>query len=385
MTGRRRRFERALNELDAQGISIDECVEHYAADDPELASTLRLAAAVRAARPLGDLQPMRLRVETALLAGMNGLRAEDGTATQPGRHAQLSQAHAGKSGYARLVSSRTRIGLAAAVLLVVVAVGWVVSMLAQGALPESALYAVKRGDEWMALHVAWSDQQRGEVLAAIAAHRLTEACAEAAHNHPLQMRAVIDELNVDMGQLIALTAEMAAHHENTTAVANALARDLNEEYSAILAAQRAGQTSLAQALAGSIQAQQKDIQHYKLSLPPSGSTTSQGTGQATPPSPNSDPHSGLGAGKPTPTPPGQGPGGSGSGSGSGQSDGQGGNQGGGHGSGPGGNQGGSGSGGQEPHAALQAMRTVGVAESIAVPIREGSRQGVTRCQARVRQ
>src|SRR5215469_597855 len=96
MTGRRRRFERALSELDAQDLSIDECVEHYATDDPELASMLRLAAAVRAAQPLGDLQPLRTRVETALLAGMDGLHAENDTTPLPGKHARLSHAHAGR-------------------------------------------------------------------------------------------------------------------------------------------------------------------------------------------------------------------------------------------------------------------------------------------------
>jgi hypothetical protein len=188
---------------------------------------------------------------------------------------------------------------------------------------------------------------------------------------------------------------MGAHHENTTAVANALARDLNEEYTAMMAAQRAGQTSLAQALAGSMQAQQTEILHYKLNLPPNESKTSQGNGHATTPGPNGDPHGGSGAGRPSPTPPEQGSGHSGGNQGGSQGGNQGSRQSGDHGGGSGdggsgdggsgdGGSGDGGSGGQGRHAAVQATRTVGVAESIAVPVQVGPRRGGTHCQARVR-
>ncbi|HLJ81093.1 MAG TPA: DUF5667 domain-containing protein, partial [Ktedonobacterales bacterium] len=213
---------------------------------------------------------------------------------------------------------------AAAILLIGCVTGWQVSNAATFALPGSPLYGLKLAEEHLALNTSWSDQRRGEVLATIADHRLTELRVEAVqHNNPL-VQSLAAQFDGTMRQLISLTATMSEKHENTTVVAAGLAHELSVEYSTLRAAQESGDVVLAQALTVTAQSETTAIQNSHINLPPSAMN---------PPIPASEP---------THTPP-VGPGnnnGNGNGNSNGTGTGNGNGNGNGHGNGNGGQGGG---------------------------------------------
>jgi hypothetical protein len=312
-----------LTALEVGTATLDECVQRYFAADADAAETLRTIVALRStlAVPAHEADGARERVHTKISAQTS---AAPTTAVSNGARGMS----AWRSGAGRKIGRWRSIALAAAVLLVCALGIWQTLNAAGAALPDSPLYAVKRGTEWIALTSAWSDQRRGEVLASIAAQRLAEARAAAARHDDALVRSLTGELNSTMRDLISLTARMKARHEDTTVVAPELARDLGAEYAAMQLARKSGQTALAQALDTSTVAQQKAIKQYNLSLPPvdgvpagssSGAPPASPPGkaqQASPPNPNSGPPS------PPAVPPGShgtaGQGGSGHGTGGGR-------------------------------------------------------------------
>jgi hypothetical protein len=348
MTTRHLRFDHALDDLAAQRCTLEECIERYAAEDAELAELLRVVAAAQAALvPAGELSAACVRTRARLRAAMDAAPwAVDTEPTESvGRIVQLPVNRPRIRRMSRLAPAAC---VAAAVLLLSMSTGLLVSAAAQGALPENPLYGVKRGEEWVALHTAWSDQRRGEALASIAAHRLAEAKAEAALHHDGMVRSLTRELDADMHELIGLTATMAAEHEDTSSVASALAQDLNAEYAAIQAARDSGQQALAAALGATTQAQQQALAQHHIQLPQTAggpsTTPIKGTGQD---------HGKIG----TPTSQSATPPAAGQGGGNGNGGGNGGSQGGGGGQSSGGDQGSGGSGGRAGHQRLTGQPT----------------------------
>ncbi|HZC77102.1 MAG TPA: DUF5667 domain-containing protein, partial [Ktedonobacterales bacterium] len=268
-----------MTALEAGTATLDECVQRYFAADADAAETLRAIVALRStlAVPAHEADGARERV-----------RALISKPTSAALVTAVSHGARGTSAWRRVAGrkiGRRSIALAAAVLLVCALGIWQTLNAAGASLPDSPLYAVKRGTEWIALTSAWSDQRRGEVLASIAAQRLAEACAAAARHDDALVRSLTGELNSTMRDLISLTARMKAKHEDTTVVARALARDLGAEYAALQLARQSGQTALAQALNTSTVAQQKAIKQYKLSLPPVEGVPSGSSSGGPPPSP----------------------------------------------------------------------------------------------------
>ncbi len=319
MANRQRLLNQALEEISTQRRTEAESIEWYAGDDPELASLLRLAAATRDIPvPVPEMQRVRARARAKLLAGMaaNESNIEKTPSVSNATPVSLAKARFQRREMPRL----TRIAcVVAAALLLSISVGWLTMYAAQAAMPGGALYSVKRGEEWVALHTAWSDERRGQVLGAITAERLLEAQTEAVLHHDAEARALTQELDADMRQLIALTAAMTATGEDASTVASALARDLNAENSAIQQARQAGLSAFADTLAASALGQQSEIEKYQISLPSAAGGNSPAHGTDTPgkgAGATTSAPSGIPAGRGATTPSGQGPG-SGAGHGSG--------------------------------------------------------------------
>lgn len=169
----------------------------------------------------------------------------------------------------RSVHGWVRAAAAAAALLTVGGLGgWQVSHAAASANPGSPMYSVKRLEERVSLDTAWSDQRRGQVLATIADHRLSEMTYEAGlRNQPL-VRSLANEYDGAMRSLIDLTATMQRHHENTSVILAALSRELRAETNAMRSAQMSGDTVLSQALALSAQTQRDAISAESLDVMP---------------------------------------------------------------------------------------------------------------------
>jgi hypothetical protein len=160
-----------------------------------------------------------------------------------------------------------RLLLVVAMLLLFVATGVGASLASASALPSSPLYGVKRAEEWLELHMAWSDQRRGDVLLAIASHRLAEAEAESRAGDGDGVRSLVQELDGTVTAAIDLAASMTAKHENTTALTVGLERVLNDENTAQSQAQQQGHQALATALGELHGRQLAAIQSHHLNLP----------------------------------------------------------------------------------------------------------------------
>lgn len=92
--------------------------------------------------------------------------------------------------------------LAAAVLLLMVAGLLGMSQAAAGSLPGSPLYAVKRGQEWLALQTPLSDSQRGIMLGIVAKRRLAELRIVAAHGDAAEAHRLTSDLGATVDSLI---------------------------------------------------------------------------------------------------------------------------------------------------------------------------------------
>jgi len=297
-----RLLERCLREIESGGVTVEQCVERHLADQPDVAELLRAAIALRAVSPApAEARAAHLRVGHLLTREMAA-----GPVRAPVAPARRGQSHtvravrdgspwAGRAGRAR----RWVLASAAAVLLIGVLVGTGASTVAASALPGSPLYSLKRGEEWLALHTAWSDEREGQVLLTIASHRLDELRQLAVRNNAEALR-LTSELDSTMRQAIHLAATMNAMGEDSGRIAAGLAHTLDIESETQRAAQANGQPDLARALQNATDGEQQAIHDQHLVLPDTNQPREQPAltpGTATEPA-------GHGGGKPgaTPTP-----------------------------------------------------------------------------------
>ena len=334
-----RLFEIALRRIDSASQSAGEPSDTPLPESLELRSDLRLVRAVRDVQvPEDELRDAKARIASHLRAEM--LPDTSATIADASPKSQASQPII----VARRRSARsrriTRAALAAAAILLLSCVaGWQVSDAAGSALPGSPLYSIKRGEETLALNFAWSDQRRGEVLAAVADHRLSEMREEARQHHDSLVQSLATQFDGTMHQLIALTAVMTERHEDTMIVTASLTRELNAEYATLQSARQSGDVVLAQALIITSQSETTAISNSHIHLPPSALNTpvpernTQSTTPSDGPPSKADPTA-----IPTHTPPATPGGGNGNGNGNGGGNGSG--NGHGHGSGGAGQSGG---------------------------------------------
>ncbi|HLZ23168.1 MAG TPA: DUF5667 domain-containing protein [Ktedonobacterales bacterium] len=269
-----RLFESRLSELDAAPQMVPGPDRHHFPEESAVRADLHLVRAMRHIQvPEGELLAAHTRVARLLQAEMDA--GETATvpvrAARPNEHTSQSTVAHRRPAYMRRLAQAALV--AAAILLVGGLVGWQVSEAAASALPGSPLYGIKRAEESLALQLTGSDTQRGEVLATIADHRLTEIRAEAEqHNDPL-VKSLAREFDGTMRQLIALTATMTRQHENTTDVTARLVHELAVEYSTLRTAQQRGDVVLAQALTVTTQAEDSAIHDSHITLPPGAVNT----------------------------------------------------------------------------------------------------------------
>jgi hypothetical protein len=309
MTERESRFDWCLGEIDSGRLTLDQCLQRYATADPKLAQALRTAYALRRVT-LPETRLAQARVRGQLMAA---IARESGPDESP-RASVAALPHPARSG-ARPWAHRTGVTLAraaaiaAAVLLLCATVGWGLTNAAAAALPGDPLYGVKRAQEALALDTALSDTSRGQTLAAIADHRLTEAAAEADRSNNAQASALAGEFSGDLQQVIALSAAMTQKDEDNRAVLAALATELARAAQAQASAASHGHAGLSQALDADLQAAHQGIDDHHLKLPNDHGRGGPGPQPTETPGPRDHPTPGH-ADK-TPTPHGGGNGGTG--------------------------------------------------------------------------
>jgi hypothetical protein len=157
--------------------------------------------------------------------------------------------------------------LAAAILLVAFAALAGASAASAQALPESPLYSVKRVEETALLAISWGDESKGQTLAMIANHRLGEATTEASQSRTREAHTLLGEFDVAFGQLIDLTAQAKAKHEDTTTFARAIQVTLESEQNDAALAAAHGDHSFAAAANASAQAATAHIHAAGVTLP----------------------------------------------------------------------------------------------------------------------
>lgn len=273
-----RLFEARLRALD-DGAALDTACEadESGADAGEaIGDDLHLIAAVRGYQlPRAEADAARERVHARLMRAIASNEAEE-CATAHGRR---EAAAAGQLLNPRRWRPLARLAVAAAVLLIVGAIGgWQISGAAAVAYPDSTLYGVKRLEERVALAAAWSDQRKAAVLATIADHRLSETTYEAHQHDKRLVQSLAGEYGDAMRSLISLTASMQRNHEDTSVVLAQLTRALNAEDAALKDAQAAGDTILAQALGSTVQSQRNAIHAGNLDITPPALEQPQQTG-----------------------------------------------------------------------------------------------------------
>lgn len=287
-------FEIYLRELDSEPhtdvASTASSQGEPPPQDRDLRDDLRLVGALRNMQaPHDEMRDARARVLVRLRGEMASTSADGDADTLVKTALPVPVSRRRRPRTRRLA----RVALvAAAILLLACTAGWQISTAAASALPGSPLYGIKRGEETLVLDMAWSDQRRGEVLAVIADHRLSEMRAEAALQNDALVHSLAREFDSTMHQLISLTATMAARHEDTTVVAAVLGHELNAEYVALNTAMRNGDVILAQTLTATVQSERAAIQNSHITLPPSVVGTAvpgPGTPPTARPSPNPRP------------------------------------------------------------------------------------------------
>ncbi|HKW21486.1 MAG TPA: DUF5667 domain-containing protein [Ktedonobacterales bacterium] len=260
MTDTERALDNLLNDVITGRRTPDECLALCRQDYPSLVPSLRLALAldgvmsdsyeVEAARARARHNLDTVMEETADAAP--GLRAPTFPHTRNVRIRQHRQ---------------LQLALCAAILALTFVGYWILSAAAATALPESPLYGIKQIGEATRLQLAWSNQQRGNALAQIAAHRLEEAQAEATQNHTHQALALMAECDNATHQLIVLAITMRQQHQDDTSVVNALRTTIQAEYTALGRAHSKGQPALAQALTTNITGQQHALSASNVVIP----------------------------------------------------------------------------------------------------------------------
>ena len=278
MTDTERAFDNLLNGVITGQYTPEACLALCKQDYPSLVSSLQLALALHGVTSdANEVETARAHVRHNLDTLM------DATAdAAPGFQVPASPLiHMERNRQRR----RLHLALCAAILALTCVGYWTLSTAAAAALPESPLYGFKQVDEAIHLQLAWSNQQRGDVLAQIASHRLAEARAEAAQHRTHQALVLMGECDNATHQLIALVIATRHQHQDDTSIVNALRTTIRAEYTALEQAHSNGQSALAQALTTSVNGQQHALSASNIVIP-----------QLATPSP-SDP-----SGHPTPTP-----------------------------------------------------------------------------------
>lgn len=278
-------FETYAQEMETASWQATESYPWSFSDDSNLREDLRIVNALRHIQlPDDELRGARTRVAAVLQRELAVTASQDNTPTEPHPSIRFSTRRRpnGSPRFARAALC------AAAVLLLACLAGWQISVAAANALPGSPLYSLKRGEELLALDTAWSNQRRGEVLATIADHRLAEMCAEASQQNNALVRSLAREFDTAMHQLISLTVMMAANHQDTSVVAASLAHELTVEYATLTNALRDGDTTLAQTLTVTTQAERSAILNSHLVLP-HGTTGAPSSWPGTPAAPDTGP------------------------------------------------------------------------------------------------
>lgn len=258
----------------------------------EMASQMALVKSLRSIAPLAwEVDTARERVSRRIWDAI--AEEDEGLATElTGRAPGSLSRSATTPGLGRAA----RLFVAAAAIFLLTYLGsWAVSSAAGTATPDSPFYGLKRADEWLALHTAWSDQRRGQVYATIAWRRLTEAQFEYTHHHGDAAQRLAREYDGAMQRLIQLDATMQTRHENTSTVAQGIARNLDRAYIIAQAAGQSGETTLAKTLIETTQAEQAAINRANITLPsigghlPSGQPSgSPAAGHKATPTPSTD-------------------------------------------------------------------------------------------------
>lgn len=260
LTDTERAFDNLLNDVITGRSTPEECLALCSQEYPSLVPSLRLALALDGVTSdINEVETARVRVRQQL----DTLMDETADAA-PGLHVSTFP-----TTRKRRIRQRRSLQLAvcAAILALTLVGYWTFSTAAATALPESPLYGIKQASEAIRLQLAWSNQQRGDALAQIAAHRLEEARAEAAQNHAQQALALMGECDNATHQLIVLAITMRHQHQDDTSVVNALRDTIRAEYTALEQAHSNGQSALAQALTSSVNGQQHALSASNIVIP----------------------------------------------------------------------------------------------------------------------
>lgn len=291
-----RLLERCLYEIEAGGVTVEQCIERHLAGRPEVAELLRTAVALRTVAPArAEVRAAHLRVGHLLT---RELAAGPERAPVSVDFSDLRRPRAVRANSRSARRARWWMLASAAVLLIGLLAGVGVSTAAASALPGSPLYAVKRGEESLALHTAWSDERKGLVLLTIASHRLDEVRQLSGHDDAEALR-LTSELDATIHETIQLVVAMNAKGEDSGRIAAGLAHTLDVESETQRAAQANGQPDLARALQKASDGERKAIHDQHVVLPNTGGPRdhpSSTSGAATEP-PGHD------GGKPGATPP----------------------------------------------------------------------------------
>ena len=260
LTDTERALDNLLNDVITGRCTPEECLALCSQEYPSLVPSLRLALALDGVMSeTNEVEAARAHVRQHLDTLMDETAdAAPGLQVPPFLQTRTPRIRQRRS---------LQLALCAAILALTFAGYWILASAAATALPESPWYGIKQIDEAARLHLAWTNQQRGDALAQIAAHRLAEARAEAAQNHAHQALALMGECDNATRQLIALATTMRQQHQDDTSIVNALRDTIRAEYTALEQAHNNGQSALAQALTSSVNGQQHALSASNIVIP----------------------------------------------------------------------------------------------------------------------
>lgn len=290
-------FDALLSDADRWNMAPSAQARRAAETDATVADDLALVAALRELAPArSETEAARTRVAQSLAEVM---RAEPGRAAGGrlrGARAWLRAVTAPPARVARSFATpllaneattarsangarRGRAAAFGAMALIIIAMllGGATVASAQS-LPESPLYNLKRAEETLQLDFATTDSAKGAALETIATHRLTEAVAEADQHRDTEARALLQEFDAALSQMIDLTAQAQSEHENAGAIANAVQTLLTAEENSAARATKRGELAFAAAAMAGAQAAHAHIQAAGVTLPGSPSQNGAGHG-----------------------------------------------------------------------------------------------------------
>ena len=294
---RARLFDTLLDEIEHWRASPDAQIRRAAQQDDEVAADLDLMTALadtriardelefaraRTGRRLEELmraEPMGAQAARSPTQDARGwARARLRALTAPPA-ATVARWRGGDAAEAGRTWLRRATPLVAALLLVVFASLAGASAASAQALPESPLYAIKRGDESVLLALSWNDVSKGQTLTMIANHRLTEASAEADLHRTVEAQSLLGEFDTAFTQLIDLGAHAQATHEDSMTLARAVQTTLETEQGIAQHAATHGEKTFAQAANASAHSAAAHIQSVGLKLPTPDTNNGKGKGK----------------------------------------------------------------------------------------------------------